>query len=85
MELDYIDSVELISTLKDKEKEQQIWDIWISLYPHMVLKQIKYISYEDYKDMLNGTGTYRRMTTAEIYEDVDSILEEFKTPEKVGE
>jgi len=85
MELDYIDSVELISTLRDKEQEKQIWERWVSLYPYMVLEQIKYISYEDYKDMLKGKGQYKRLTTAEIYADVDSILEEFKTPEKVGE
>lgn len=84
MELDYVDSIKLINTLRDKEKEQQMWDRWISLYPYMMLEQLKYVSYEEFKDMLKGNGKYKKLTAEEIYADVDSILEEFKTPKEGG-
>lgn len=36
----------------EREQEARIWDRWIRLCPYMELKQINFMSFEDYKKAL---------------------------------
>ncbi len=89
MELDYIESVELINKLREKETEEKLWDKWLSLYPYMEMKWVDNMSFEEYKRRILGSysNNEKQLTEKEVYEDVDNIIRSFKKerPQKEGE
>lgn len=54
MQLSINDFNRFIKIAKDKEKEEQIRAQWVSMLPYMSMKQLKYISLEEYKNQCTG-------------------------------
>jgi len=54
----------------EKERDQWIHRQWCQLLPFMYMKQLSYVSFQDYKDQITGRNLDRR--------DTDVIVNELK-------
>lgn len=54
------DFLELVLYARNQDQEEKIESMWCSLYPHMILKQIKFIPLNDFKDRATGKNIDNR-------------------------
>ena len=50
--LDFDTAYKLYQRIQDKQEEQTLWDMWLSLYPSMMKKEIEFVSYDDFKQRI---------------------------------
>jgi hypothetical protein len=73
---------ELIVCAADKIQEEKIWQQWIAVLPFMYLKQLKFMPFRDFYDVLTGANIDRRPEKEIIQDILDAhgmkSLEDFK-------
>lgn len=79
MELD--EFLPLLETAEEKEQEERLWQMWVSVYPNMDRKS--YIPFEKFRDEAMGKNIDRR-TDAEILADVTAAERELRGGDEDG-
>lgn len=66
----------LITKAIKKESEDSLWDRWVRLCPYMELGQIKFISFEDYKNgLLKPKAKLANLTSEEIMAEMMPVIQ----------
>lgn len=66
---------ELIKKAYEKQAEEKIWQMWVSIYPNMDKEH--FISFKDFKDSMTektSTPKQKLKTKEEIYAQADKIV-----------
>lgn len=71
-ELDTDIAYELLAEIRTKKRELKAWEQWLELLPHMVLKRMNFIEYEDFKNRVTGSDIDTR-PIEEIMADVEEV------------
>jgi len=59
----------------EKEKDNAVWDVWCSLYPHMSMGLIKGMKYNEFKDKLfEKQYHYTEKSSEEIINEIEAII-----------
>jgi len=66
------DFVAFLIRAKEVETDERIHTQWANMLPYMSLGQLKYISFEDYKDKCTGKNIDTR-STAEIVAELEEL------------
>ncbi len=51
MKMPYRKGLKLIKEAIERESEQRLWEQYISVYPYMSLRQLKFMKFEDFKNI----------------------------------
>jgi hypothetical protein len=54
--MDIVDFCDFVEYAHDKEIEERYKAEWNALYPFMITKMMKYVSFKEYKDMCTGAN-----------------------------
>lgn len=73
MKLPYQTGVDLILKAKEKERDQKLWEMWLTKYPYMTDKD-SFISFPEFKE--RSLIQISRRPTDEILEEVEKIRKE---------
>ena len=68
----WVDGIELINKAREKEQEQKVWDMWISLYPNMDKKSFMPFS-EFYKKQITLIVPDKKIPKSDILEKAEEI------------
>lgn len=69
-------SLEYILHALEKENEQYSWELWKSLYPDMTNGNLKFVSFEEFKNKLTiKKEKYTQKTNEEIMAEMVPIAE----------
>ena len=71
-ELDTDVAYELFAEIRTKKREERAWEQWLELLPHMVLKRMNFIEFEDFKNRISGSDIDIR-PIEEIMKDVNEV------------
>ena len=71
-ELDTDTAYALFAEIRQKKRENLAWQQWVQLLPHMVLKRMNFIEYEDFKNRICGSDIDTR-PVEEILADVEEV------------
>lgn len=71
-ELDTDIAYSLFAEIRQKQRENRVWQQWVQLLPHMVLKRMNFIEYEDFKNRVTGSDIDTR-PVEEIMADVEEV------------
>jgi len=74
MQLDFLLFLQLLKKAQEEKDESALYSQWLALYPYMIMKQIKFMTYEDYKAKLTGSNIDFRTN--------DEIIAEIKAKHK---
>lgn len=77
LKMEVSDFIRFIELARDKEKEDEIRAQWIAHLPYMSMKQLKYMSFNDYKDKVTGKNIDTRPADVIIAE-INEIHEKAK-------
>ena len=63
----------------EKEKEQALWEMWLTVYPYMQMKWVEAENFEDFKQKrLNKTYKYTQKSLDEIEEEMLAVVAKHK-------
>jgi hypothetical protein len=62
----------LMSSCKTKI-EKDLWDLWKTLYPLMIKKELKFMSFDEYKNECKGK-TYSKKSYKDIQSEMLSVV-----------
>lgn len=72
-------SLEYILHAIEKENEQYSWDLWKTLYPDMTVGNLKFVSFEEFRNKLTiKKEKYTQKTNEEIVSEMTVIVEAYK-------
>ena len=71
-ELDTDIAWDLFAEIRTKKRELKSWEQWLELLPHMVLKRMNFMEFEDFKNRMSGSDIDIR-PTEEIMDDVEEV------------
>lgn len=54
MRLDITDFCRFLKIAKEKEEDERLRSQWVAMLPFMSMQQLKFMSFEDYKDQCTG-------------------------------
>ena len=69
----WVDGIELIHKAREKEQEEKVWDMWISLYPNMDKKSFMPFSEFHKKQVTPIITDNKKLTKEEITEKAEEI------------
>jgi len=61
----------------EKERDADIWTMWMSLYPMMATKQIEFIQFSKFKDDLI-TNKYTDVSLEEVEDEMLKVVEQYE-------
>lgn len=76
MSLDLIDGLELITKVREKERDERIFQQWVAQLPIMAMSG-KYQGFEEYRDRVTGANIDFRPAD-EILAELDDVEAQFK-------
>ena len=63
----------------EQEKEQAAWELWCSLYPHMSMKLLEFIKFDDFKNKIfQKQYQYTQKSLDEIEKEMLAVVEQYK-------
>lgn len=73
----------LLKHANEKEKENAMWEMWLSVYPEMVKKRIEFKSFEKYKsEIMKPQFKYSAKSEDEIIAEMTAIEEKYRSQKR---
>ena len=72
LNMDFVDFCEFVEYAQDKEKEEGYKAEWNALYPFMIIKVMKYVSFKEYVDICTGANIDTR-PAGEIIAEIEEL------------
>lgn len=64
----------------EKEKENAVWEMWLSVYPDMIKKRIEFKSFEKFKsEVMKPQVKYSNKSEVEILAEMTAIEEKYRS------
>ena len=69
----YLEGIRLINRIYEKRNEEILYERWLTLYPHMELQRIKFISFNKYKNIFTKLTKKSNKTNEELILQAEKI------------
>ncbi|MBT2722317.1 hypothetical protein [Bacillus sp. ISL-46] len=72
-------SLSYIKHAIDKETENTDWQLWMAIYPHMMMEKIKFMSFDEFKQKLHSpVHKHSDKTYEEIGREMDDVIASYE-------